>query len=345
MVSAICHELQLRSSYLHHEPINTVYFGGGTPTILNGEQFTLIFETIKAEFELAKNVETTVEANPDDINPEKLHLLRDLSVNRFSLGVQSFNDKTLEFLNRVHSSEIARRSIEEIKKAGFKNFSIDLMYSIPGQTESEVENCIDELIALSPQHISAYSLTIEEKTVFGRWHKSKKLETIDDEISVREFGLLMDKLTAAGFEHYEISNFAKPGFHSGHNTSYWKGEKYIGVGPSAHSYDGASRQWNVSNNVRYMKSIDDGKVPFEIEVLTRENKINEFLLTTLRTMWGCDLRLLRENFNYDLMSQKGDYINSLIDKGLVELKHDVLRLLRSGKFVADKIALDLFLEV
>ena len=237
---------------------------------------------------------------------------------------------------------MAKCCIEDARKAGFENISIDLIYAIPQRSDEDWEKDIYEAIKFSPQHISSYSLTIEEKTVFGKWAKQGKMQPVDDDLSARQLSMLIDILETANYEQYEVSNFSKPGFQSRHNSNYWKNEKYLGIGPSAHSYNGESRQYNISNNAMYLRSIQQQKIPFTLEVLTKQDKINEYLLTTLRTSWGADLKILREKFLFDPVRENSDYIQSLQLKGLIMVKDDILILTRKGRFLADKIASDLF---
>jgi oxygen-independent coproporphyrinogen-3 oxidase len=269
--------------------------------------------------------------------------LKDAGVNRLSIGIQSFDDHILKFLNRAHNSQDAMICVANARQAGFQNISIDLIYAINGQGHNAWRENISKAIALKPDHISAYSLTIEENTVFGKWSASGKQKPVDDEIAATQLEILINELEAAGFEQYEISNFSKPGFHSRHNSNYWKQAKYLGVGPSAHSYNGASRQFNVSNNYRYLNSIKQREIPFQLELLSREDKINEYLLTTLRTSWGCDLGKLKNDFGEDILGNHAAYVGSLINKNLALLDNSILKLTKSGKLLADKIASDLFL--
>jgi len=258
-----------------------------------------------------------------------------------SIGVQSFDDTLLQFLHRAHDAGTARRCLEDVREAGFNNISIDLIYAIPGLSEKNWEKTLREALQFSPEHISSYALTIEEKTVFGNWRKRGKFQVMDEEIAARQFEMLMDILITAGYEHYEISNFCKPGYHSRHNSSYWKQFPFLGIGPSAHSYNGDSRQFNIRNNAQYLRSIQAGTVPCELELLTRENKINEYILTTLRTQWGCDLNFLKKQLDDDLFHSREAYLSQIQKQGLVTLQDGILRLTRSGKLLADKIAEDL----
>lgn len=342
LVQSILTEIKIQKDYLRGESIQTIYFGGGTPSVLEGHELGAILESIRSTHAVAKDAEVTLEANPDDLTLSKLHELSNLGVNRMSIGIQSFHPEMLTFLNRAHDSTTAIRSFNEAREAGFKNISIDLIYALPDESENQWREDINQAIALQPDHLSCYALTIEEKTVFGRWSAAGKLKATDDETAARHLEILMDELEREGFEHYEISNFAKPGFHSKHNSSYWRQEKYLGVGPSAHSYNGASRQFNINNNNLYIRSLKNNAVPFEKEELSQENMINEYILTTLRTQWGTDLKKLKQDFEYDLLIENTDYLSKILKNKLAILEADVLRLTRKGKLLADKISSDLF---
>ncbi len=343
MIGAFVREIELQKDYLDGEPINTIYFGGGTPSLLSPGELRLLMDTVRKYFSVSPSSEITLEANPDDLTKETLLLLKESGINRLSIGIQSFDDEVLLFLNRAHDSIAAENCVELAREASFENISIDLIYAIPNQDHEAWAKNIERALALKPNHISSYSLTIEEKTAFGRWAASGKLRVKDDEFAATQLIMLVDKLEEKGFEQYEVSNFALPNFQSQHNSSYWRQQKYVGIGPSAHSYDGNSRQFNISNNHLYLKSIENNIVPATIEVLTRAEKINDYLLTTLRTSWGANLQTLKENFNFNLMMEHEPYIKSLAAKGLVQIENEMLILTKTGKLFADKIASDLFM--
>ncbi len=344
LIDAMCKELVLQKKYLTDELVETIYFGGGTPSLLSESELGSLFDTINQNFIVKDNAEVTLEANPDDLTEQNLSLLKSMGINRLSIGVQSFDDSVLKFLNRVHSAKEAIHCIEEAQKAGINNISIDLIYAIPGQDLNLWKKNIEKAIAISPAHVSAYSLTIEEKTVFGRWQKTGKLHSESDETAATQMEILMQMLGNASYEHYEISNFCKPGFYSRHNSSYWKQKKYLGVGPSAHSYNGHSRQHNINNNTLYIEAIKQETIPFQLEILSRANKINEYLLTTLRTHWGSDLDYLLKEHNHDLLNENHKEIESFLATGLLQQKENFLILTSKGKLLADKIASDLFVE-
>lgn len=344
MVKALVKELQFQKDFLNGEVINTVYFGGGTPSLLKSDELYSLLSTLRKLHQLNPTAEITLEANPDDLTDVTVNELNQVGINRLSIGIQTFHNDLLSYLNRAHDSAKAIQAVRSARKAGFDNISIDLIYAIPGQDEAKWKEDIRQALIVNPEHLSCYSLTIEEKTVFGKWSAAGKLKTIEDDVAAYQLEVLMDMLNEAGYEHYEISNFAKPGFYSRHNSSYWKQEKYLGIGPSAHSYNGLIRQFNISNNHLYIKSIQKNEVPAEKEVLSTENKINEYILTTLRTQWGTDLTKLKQEFNLDLLQQNSLYIQQLLERDLAVLNHTVLTLTRKGKLLADKIASDLFVE-
>lgn len=342
LLDALRKELSFQNDYLEGEKIDTIYFGGGTPSILGASDISDILESIHRNFKINSAAEVTLEANPDDLSKEKLHALKAIGINRLSIGIQSFDDHVLKFLNRVHNAEMALDSVQSARDMGFENISIDLIYAIPGQDMNAWKKNIAKAITLSPEHISSYSLTIEEKTVFGKWVSQKKFTFPDDDASASEMMTLIDTLESRGYLHYEVSNFAKPGYIAQHNSSYWHGKKYLGIGPSAHSYNGYSRQYNISNNHQYRQSIQSGKIPAAREVLNREDKINDTILTSLRTSWGTNLEKLRVDHNYDLLKVHRAYVDHLLKGNLAVLENNTLILTRSGRLLADKIASDLF---
>jgi len=343
LCQAIAKEINLQHSYLDNEPIHTLYFGGGTPSLLSGEELNIIFESVHSHFVVDDDAEVTMEVNPDDLTTDKLKELKNFGVNRLSVGIQSFNNPTLTFFNRAHSGEQAIESIHRARTAGFDNISIDLIYSVPGQAEDIWKKDIEQAVALQPEHISSYSLTIEEKTAFGKWQKTGRIKPLDENKAVADFEVLMDMLNSSGYEHYEISNFSKPGFHSKHNSNYWRQRKYLGLGPSAHSYNGKTRQFNVANNSHYINAIIKGEVPFEIEQLSRENKINEYIITTLRTKWGCDISYLEKNFGYSIFETP--ILQKLLVQELIVLNKTIMTLTKKGKMLADQVAIELFVSV
>lgn len=341
MVSAICKEMAIQKDYLDNTHLDSIYFGGGTPSLLNSIQLERLLETIYKWFTPDQHCEITLEANPDDLDKNTLSTFKKMGINRLSIGIQSFDDAVLKFINRAHDSKMAHNALDAAREMGFNNISLDLMYAIPGQYDAIFENNITTALKFNPEHISAYALTIEKQTVFGNWYVKNKLTPVDDTVSASQFELLMAMLTANGYEHYEISNFSKSGIFSRHNSSYWKQEPYLGVGPGAHSYNKQSRQFNIQNNSAYLKSIDEGIVPFEREVLSLENKINEYVFTTLRTKWGCNTEKLLMEHGYNLLHEKQKHIGKLIENNLIYLDNNILTLTSRGKLLADQISLDL----
>ncbi|MBL6449942.1 radical SAM family heme chaperone HemW [Fulvivirga sp. 29W222] len=342
MTEALCTELKLQNDYLQQEPINTIYFGGGTPSLLSKEHLKHVLDIIKANYRISKSPEITLEANPDDLTFDKLKSLYDLGINRLSIGIQSFNQEVLGFLNRAHNHEQALSCFQNARKAGFDNISIDLIYAIPADSHDNWQHDLDQALALKPEHISSYSLTIEPKTTFGNWLRKGNMPAIDEEFSASQFEILTERLTQAGYEQYEVSNFCKPGYYSRHNSGYWKQEKYLGIGPSAHSYDGVNRRFNISHNPKYMQALLESKIPYEEDILTAEDKINEYLLTTLRTKWGADLEKIKKEWKYDITSEHHAYLEQLFIKNYAVIEDNHLRLTRSGLLLADKISSDLF---
>jgi oxygen-independent coproporphyrinogen-3 oxidase len=343
MTDAMIRELHIQKAYLRGENVTTIYFGGGTPSVLSEAEISNLLRSIRALFPVSFDAEITVEANPDDLTPEKLNAFAAAGINRLSIGIQSFHDSELRFMNRAHSGVDAIRSVNDARNAGFKNISIDLIYGMIDQSLEKWKATIATALHLAPEHISAYSLTIEEKTVFGKWAKQGKLKALSDDLSAEHLTVLIDSLERAGYEQYEVSNFARPGFISRHNSNYWKNEKYLGIGPSAHSFDLETRQFNIANNALYLGAIKAGKVPFQKEALTAEDRINDYILTGLRTKWGIDLKKLSLEFNDNLIDRCSPYIQHLMTAGLAERLEDTLILTRAGKMLADKIAVDLFL--
>jgi len=343
LIRAMGEEISLQRDYLEGEALQTIYFGGGTPSLLNREELEYLLQTVFQTHSVSPNAEITLETNPDDLTLPKLIELKSIGVNRLSIGIQSFDDAVLKYLNRIHLSETAIHSVEAAREAGFDNISIDLIYAIPGLSLEAWEKNIAQAIRLNPQHISAYTLTIEEKTAFGNWFAKGKLIPVDETSAAEQLEILMTTLSSSGYRQYEISNFARQGFESKHNSSYWKAEKYLGIGPSAHSYNQTSRQYNVANNHLYVRSIKEGKIPAETDVLKKGDRINEYILTTLRTDTGCSLEKLRRDFDYDLLTLHGRYLDELQNHKLVSFEDQHLRLTQAGRLLADKISSDLFL--
>lgn len=341
MLTALAKEIAERKDYLSGETISTLYIGGGTPTVYSPNELKLLVDRIK-ECYPCQIEEFTVEANPDDLTPEYLNSLRSIGVNRLSIGIQSFIERDLVLMNRRHDAQIARDVVPMAQTAGFDNISIDLIYGIPGQSEEEWIANLDTALSLNVQHISSYHLSIEPKTVFGNQMRRGLFHPIDDETSERLYRHLEERLTRGGFEHYEVSNFAKPGFYSKHNTSYWTYAKYIGIGPSAHSFDGTSRQWNVANNKKYLKAIANSLPYWEKEQMTIAEQYNEFILTSLRTAWGLNKKELEKRFGEKLICYFYKAIEPYTKCGKLTDDGDVVRIPTEHFLVSDGIMSDLF---
>ncbi|WP_337475267.1 radical SAM family heme chaperone HemW [Parabacteroides johnsonii] len=340
-VSAVIREMQLRQEYIGGEPLDTIYFGGGTPSQLQQADFERIFKAIDCLFNISSCKEITLEVNPDDMTPEYVASLRNLPFNRVSMGVQSFKEKDLHFLNRRHDREQALRAVELCKENGIPNISIDLIYGLPGQTLEEWQENLDDAIHLEIPHISAYHLIYEEGTALYKLMEAGKVAPIEEELSVTLFSTLINRLAEAGYLHYEISNFARPGYFSQHNSSYWTGKKYIGIGPSAHSYDGESRQWNISSLPHYLEGIRTGIPNIEIEKLDINTKYNDFIITGLRTMWGIRTSDIREQFGEEKQAYLERQAASYLHQGLLIYENDTLTLSKEGIFISDGIMSDL----
>lgn len=340
-MDALCREAELRKDYIEGEVVNTIYFGGGTPSLLQSADFEQIFHSLYKNFNVSADAEITLEANPDDLSSDYIKLLQDLPVNRLSMGVQSFNDKELKFLNRRHDAKQAIDVVQECRKAGFNNISIDLMYGLPEQTMDIWKYNLHQAVELDVQHISAYHLIYEEKTKLYRLLEKGRVKTIEENLSVDMFSEMIDQFRQACFEHYEISNFAKEGFISKHNSSYWLGTKYLGLGSSAHSYDGENRSWNISSVKEYIKGINNLKPNITTEYLDENMRYNDFILTGLRTKWGVDLKQLEQKFGDRKLNYCLQNIQKHIDRDKVIKVEDKLKLTQDGIFISDDIMSDL----
>lgn len=344
MLHALKQEILLRKDYLKHQSIETIYFGGGTPSILSANELQNLIGIIVDQFEVSPKAEITLEANPDDLNPQKVRELRQTFINRFSIGIQSFFEEDLRWMNRAHSATEAQSSIKRVQDAGFENITADLIYGYPLLTNPKWEHNIQELIQLEIPHISSYSMTVEPATALSSFIKKGEQKAMDEGQSAAQFQILMERLQEANFEHYEISNFARAGFYSQHNSNYWEGVSYLGIGPSAHSFNGESRQWNISNNSKYIDHIQKGNIPAEIEVLTLENRINEYIMTSLRTSKGMNLDKISEQFGSDYANEIKNNLEIFIDKNWLKMDENVAILSTEGKLFADHIASELFVN-
>lgn len=344
LVKGILTEIDLRINYLQDKNIKTIYFGGGTPSLLSEKESFLILEKIYKLYHVSKDAEITFECNPDDLSDDKLKELKRLEVNRLSIGLQSFDEEELIWMNRAHTAKESEASVKRSQDRGFENITIDLIYGSKFSNITNWKKTLDKAIALQVPHISSYNLTIEEKTKLGHDLKVKKEVAIDDEKSSELFLEMIDRLEKNKFIQYEISNFGKEGYFSIHNSNYWKGAHYIGLGPSAHSFDGTSRQWNIANNNLYIKQVSEKtEAYFEKEILTEKERFNEYILTSLRTIWGVDLNYLKTNFNNDFVKAFLDQLEIFIKQEHVIVKNTTYTLSEKGKLLADKIASELFM--
>ena len=350
LIAALVKEIIISSSFAKQtgeaeEPkdiIETIYFGGGTPSILNTEDLKFILEALQNKFVIAPGAEITLEANPDDINTEKLKQWKQIGINRLSVGIQSFQENELSWMNRTHTAADSLRCIDEIIAAGFTNFSIDLIYGSPLLSGDDWQKNAAIVIEKKIPHISCYALTVEPKTALAKMIAQHKKETVDAEKQAAQFLLLMNWMKQAGYEHYEISNFALPGMRSKHNSSYWQGKNYYGFGPSAHSFDGKSRRWNIANNALYIQSLQKNIIPFEEEILTPTQQLNEYIMTSLRTMEGLDLKKIENNFGENFHSKLKDASIKWQNGNKLVSHNSNLILTTEGKLFADGIAADLF---
>ena len=342
MISALKRELVLRKEEFKDEVIETIYFGGGTPSVLETIEIIGLINTVYSNYQVTENPEITLEANPDDLSTKKLLELSDSPINRLSIGIQSFFAEDLLFMNRAHNANEAEQCIKEAIRH-FDNISIDLIYGIPGMSDERWEKNIEKALTFGISHISSYALTVEPKTALANFIKKGVVKPIDDEQAQRQFLVLYDVLTRAGFDCYEVSNFGKPGYYSKNNTAYWLGEKYMGIGPSAHSYDGERRAWNINNNPKYLKAIEKGELPMETEVLTKNDKYNEYVMTGLRTSWGISLERIQKQFGEKYSTYLIQRIEKYIEQQLLILSEDQLVATKKGKFLVDGIASDLFI--
>jgi len=342
LISALAKELQLRKDEFKNTTVETIYFGGGTPSLLSIEELQFLIDTVHENYSIATSPEITLEANPDDLFEEKIIELSQSPINRLSIGIQSFYEKDLKLMNRAHNATEAKKCLE-IATQYFDNISLDLIYGIPNSTSQEWLNNIETALSFGVPHISSYALTVEPKTALANFIDKGIIDDVDDEVAHKQFHQLIEQLEEAGFEHYELSNFAKPGYYSKNNSAYWLGKPYIGIGPSAHSFNGDQRTWNVKNNSIYIKKIEENVLPLEIETLTKNDKYNEFVMTGLRTIWGVSLSKIEDKFGLHyknfLIKEAQFYIN----EQLLYIEKDSLKATKKGKFLTDGIASELFM--
>lgn len=335
-------ELQATANYLQSQQVETIYFGGGTPSLLQIDELALLMNAFHQRFNIQPTAEITLEANPDDVTDEKLIGWKTLGINRLSIGIQSLFEEDLQWMNRAHTAAEAKNVISKARAAGFETFTVDLIYGTPGLTDEKWKQNLDWVVAQGINHLSCYALTVEEKTALDKQIRLHQKQPVDPEQQSRQFLLLMDYMHQAGFEHYEISNFAKPGHRSKHNSSYWHGTHYLGLGPSAHSFNGISRQWNIANNQQYIQSLEQAIIPFEKEELTETQRLNEYIMTSLRLMEGCDLNFIYQKFGPASAAVIQQEAAVFLNDGRLFEKDQHLILTKEGKLFADRIASDLF---
>lgn len=342
VIKSIVKEAELRASYLDHKNLDSIYFGGGTPSLLATQDFVRIFNVLRKYFYWNENAEITLETNPDDINPASLKEWQRAGINRLSIGLQSFNNAELKWMNRAHTAEESLTSVKQAQDAGFNNITIDLIYGSKFQNLKTWEETLKKAVDLKTQHISSYNLTIESKTALGVNYNKGREPAVNDELSSLQFLMMSDELSKAGFIHYEISNFGKEGFFAQHNSNYWLQKHYLGLGPSAHSFNGVSRQWNINNNNQYVALLNTGKSFFEKEELSLKERYNEYVLTRLRTIWGCDVKEIESQFGENILDHFKNSVHK--NKNHLQEKNGVFTLNKQAKLLADGIAADMFME-
>ncbi|KGL58927.1 coproporphyrinogen III oxidase [Polaribacter sp. Hel1_85] len=342
MISSLVKEIEIRKDELQNEIIETIYFGGGTPSVLSVDEIQLLIDTVYKNHSVINDPEITLEANPDDLSEEKIIELSKSPINRLSIGVQSFFEKDLKLMNRAHNSEEAKKCLQ-IATQYFKNITVDLIYGIPDCTNEEWKENIQTALSFGVPHISSYALTVEEKTALDTLIKKGKIKNVDDEKAEEQFHILVKELTEVNFVHYELSNFGKEGFFSKNNSSYWLGKSYLGIGPSAHSFNGKQRSWNISNNTKYIKSIQENSLPIERETLTKKDGYNEYIMTGLRTIWGVSFDKIERDFGEKYKNYLENQSQKYIQQDLLYLENGILKTTSKGKFLSDGISSDLFM--
>ncbi len=341
-VEALKREIVDRRPYLGDELVETIYFGGGTPSLLPTKCVEEILELLRKNYNIISNPEITLEINPDTIDKEKMSALKQLGVNRMSVGIQSFHDDDLKYLGRRHDSRHAMQVLEDLKAVDFEKITLDLIYGMPTLTEEKWNKNLDIFFSTGITHLSAYALTVEPKTILGQKIEKGELQGVSEEETIRHYDILVDRTKANGFEHYEISNFAKEGCRSQHNSIYWKDVKYLGLGPSAHSYDGNSRQWNVSNLTKYIQLVGSSEEYYEKEILTLDDKFNEYVMTSLRTSWGCDIEKIERDYGKSYASHFLKNVKKYLEAGEMLKDVNTYKLTDEGMLFADGIAAELF---
>jgi oxygen-independent coproporphyrinogen-3 oxidase len=342
MVLALAKEIQMRKSEFENEVVETIYFGGGTPSVLTSAEINFLIDSVYENYEVAGSPEITLEANPDDLSGERILELSKSKINRLSIGIQSFFEDDLKMMNRAHNSAEAQKCLEEATKY-FDNISLDLIYGVPGMSNEKWKQNIEKALSFGVPHISSYALTVEPKTAMNKMIETGKLEAPKDEVAQEHFMILLETLESNGFIHYELSNFGKENYFSKNNSAYWLGKKYMGIGPSAHGYNGVSRSWNVSNNIIYLKAIQEEKLPNETEVLSVTDRYNEYVMTGLRTIWGVSLDRIENEFGKSYLDYLMKQVQKFISDDLVSIENGILKPTKKGKFLTDGIASDLFI--
>ena len=342
IIGALHKELEMQRSYLENEAIETIYFGGGTPSLLSADEICKLIDQIHRLFNANNLKEVTLEANPDDLTHQYIKSLRNTEINRFSIGVQSFKEADLKYMNRAHTAQEADYAIKLAQDAGFTNLTIDLIYGTPGLKDNEWLLNLQKVSELQIPHFSAYALTVEEGTALAVNIRKKKTIPVDADQAAAQFEILMDTARSMGYEHYEISNLALPGHQAIHNTNYWMGKPYLGIGPSAHSFNGKTRRWNIANNALYIKNVSNGDLLYEEEHLTTKQKLNEYIMTSLRTMWGCDLGKISVEYGETTTDILKATAAQFVEAGKAKYEHNKLILTDPGKLFADNIASELF---
>ena len=342
LIACLVKEIEMRKDELPNKEIATIYFGGGTPSLLSQPEIDFLIDAVYQNFTVIDNSEITLEANPDDLSEDKIIELAKSKINRLSIGVQSFFEADLKLMNRAHNSEEAIKSLA-IASRYFDNISVDLIYGIPDLSDENWRKNIKTVLDFDIPHISSYALTVEPKTALANFIKKGTIKNVDDEQAERQFYILIDELQNVDFVHYETSNFGKEGFFSENNSAYWQGKSYLGIGPSAHSFDGKKRSWNINNNAKYIKSIQENKLPIEREILSKEDIYNEYIMTGLRTIWGVSLDKIKNDFGVDYLSYLEHQMDRFIIQEMLYLENGILRTTEKGKFLSDGIAADLFM--
>ncbi|MBC3845390.1 radical SAM family heme chaperone HemW [Winogradskyella echinorum] len=341
LINALTKEIELRKDEFKNTTVETIYFGGGTPSLLTNDELQFLIDSVYKNYKVSSHPEITLEANPDDLSPKRIHDLTTTPINRLSIGVQSFFEGDLKLMNRAHNAQEAKACLEEVTKH-FDNISLDLIYGIPGATNEQWLQNIETALSFNVPHISSYALTVEPKTALASFIKKGIIDNVDDEQAHEQFHLLKDKLEASGFIHYELSNFGKDGFFSKNNSAYWKGKSYVGIGPSAHSFNGKQRGWNVRNNSKYIEAIHQNKLPIEIETLTKTDQYNEYVMTGLRTIWGVSFSKVDKDFGVTFKNYLIEQSEIFINQQLLYIEGEHLRVTKKGQFLCDGIASELF---